>query len=129
MEVIRESAEFALRGSNLRPEFDFAPDLSAVEIDTGQMSQVVQNIVINAKHAMPNGGLIRVSGCNVELTGRENLPLPKGRYVRVSIEDYGSGIPADHIAKIFDPYFTTKEKGSGLGPVQDSRSEPPPPML
>ena len=114
-EVIRESAEFALRGSNLRPEFDFAPDLAAVEVDTGQMSQVVQNIVINAKHAMPDGGVIRLSGRNVKLSGHENLPLQKGNYVRVSIEDYGSGIPPDHVGKIFDPYFTTKEKGSGLG--------------
>jgi PAS domain S-box-containing protein len=114
-EVIRESAEFALRGSSLRPEFEFARDLAAVEIDTGQMSQVVQNIVINAKHAMPNGGLLRLTGKNVTLTGRENLPLPKGEYVCVSIEDYGSGISPEHIAKIFDPYFTTKEKGSGLG--------------
>jgi PAS domain S-box-containing protein len=114
-EVIRESAEFALRGSSLRPEFEFARDLAAVEIDTGQMSQVVQNIVINAKHAVPNGGLLRISGRNVALTGRENLPLPRGEYVRVSIEDYGTGISPEHVAKIFDPYFTTKEKGSGLG--------------
>lgn len=115
VEVIRESAEFALRGSNLRGEFDFASDLAAVEIDTGQMSQVVQNLVINAKHAMPEGGVLRISGRNVKLTGRENLPLPKGAYVRVSIEDCGCGISQEHITKIFDPYFTTKEKGSGLG--------------
>ena len=114
-EVIRESAEFALRGSSLRPEFEFAPDLAAVEIDTGQMSQVVQNIVINAKHAMPNGGVLRISGKNVTLTGRENLPLPQGDYVSVSIEDYGTGISPEHVSKIFDPYFTTKEKGTGLG--------------
>lgn len=114
-EVIRESAEFALRGSSLRPEFEFARDLAVVEIDTGQMSQVVQNLVINAKHAMPNGGVLRLSGENVTLTGRENLPLPKGDYVHVSIEDYGTGISPDAITKIFDPYFTTKEKGSGLG--------------
>ena len=115
VEVIRESSEFALRGSNLRAEFDFAPNLATVEIDTGQMSQVVQNLVINAKHAMPEGGLIRVTGINMKLSGRENLPLPKGDYVRVSIEDYGCGIGPEHISKIFDPYFTTKEKGSGLG--------------
>ncbi|MGZ8920253.1 MAG: CHASE domain-containing protein, partial [Limisphaerales bacterium] len=69
VEVIRESAEFALRGSNLKPEFDFAPDIAAVEIDTGQMSQVIQNLIINAKHAMPDGGVLRVSGRNVHLIG------------------------------------------------------------
>jgi PAS domain S-box-containing protein len=115
VEVIRESTEFALRGSNLKPEFDFASDLAVVEIDTGQMSQVVQNLVINAKHAMPGGGLLRISGKNIKLTGRENLPLLGGDYIRVSIEDFGCGISPEDLGKIFDPYFTTKEKGTGLG--------------
>lgn len=114
-EVIRESVEFALRGSNLKPEFDFAPDLSVVEIDTGQMSQVVQNLVINAKHAMPEGGVLRISGRNILVSGRENLPLVPGRYVRISVEDFGCGISPENLGRIFDPYFTTKEKGSGLG--------------
>ena len=115
VEVIRESTEFALRGSNLKAEFEFAPDIAAVEIDTGQMSQVIQNLVINAKHAMPNGGVLRISGRNATLTGRENLPLMGGKYVRVSIQDFGCGISAENLSKIFDPYFTTKEKGTGLG--------------
>ena len=115
VEVIRESTEFALRGSNLKPEFDFSPDLAVVEIDTGQMSQVVQNLVINAKHAMPGGGFLRISGKNIKLTERENLPLMCGDYIRVSIEDFGCGISAEDLSKIFDPYFTTKEKGTGLG--------------
>lgn len=115
VEVIRESAEFALRGSNLKAEFDFPPDLAVVEIDTGQMSQVIQNLVINAKHAMPNGGVLRISGKNTRLSGRENLPLMEGEYIRVSIKDCGSGISPENLSRIFDPYFTTKEKGSGLG--------------
>jgi PAS domain S-box-containing protein len=115
VEVIRESTEFALRGSNLKAEFEFIPDIAAVEIDTGQMSQVIQNLVINAKHATPNGGLLRVFGSNIDLTGRENLPIAAGAFVRVSIQDFGCGISAEHLGKIFDPYFTTKETGTGLG--------------
>ena len=115
VEVIRESAEFALRGSNLKAEFDFSPDIAVVEIDTGQMSQVIQNLVINAKHAMPDGGVLRISGRNTQLSGRENLPLMQGDYIRVSIKDCGSGISPENLGRIFDPYFTTKEKGSGLG--------------
>ena len=115
VEVIRESTEFSLRGSNLKAEFEFAPDIAAVEIDTGQMSQVIQNLVINAKHAMTNGGVLRISGRNAALTGRENLPLMAGDYVCVSIQDFGCGISPENLSKIFDPYFTTKEKGTGLG--------------
>ena len=117
-EFLRESAEFVLRGSNIRCEFAIPPDLPPVDIDEGQMSQVVNNLVINAQQATPAGGVVRIRGEVVTIGGdRENLhlPLKDGRYVRILFEDRGVGIPPEHIAKIFDPYFTTKQKGSGLG--------------
>jgi CheY-like chemotaxis protein len=86
-----------------------------VEVDEGQMSQVINNLIINADQAMPEGGVIMVSTENVVIDEKGSLPLSPGRYVRISIRDQGIGIPESHIAKIFDPYFSTKEKGSGIG--------------
>jgi PAS domain S-box-containing protein len=115
-EVVREAAEFALHGSKVRCEFSVAPDLWAADVDKGQIGQVVQNLVINAVQAMPEGGVIRVSICNdpARPPATPGL-LPDGSYLRLSITDSGMGIRADHIARIFDPYFTTKQSGSGLG--------------
>jgi len=114
-ELIRDSTSFALRGSNVRCEFQAAPDLWPVEVDQGQFSQVVQNLVINSVQAMPNGGVVRVSADNVTLEADSPLALPPGRYCRVNVKDHGSGIKPEHLGKVFDPYFTTKEKGTGLG--------------
>ena len=77
--------------------------------------QVIQNLVINADEAMPGGGLIKVKAGNVTIEPGTPLPLRPGRYVRVSVGDEGVGIPPDSVGRIFDPYFTTKQKGSGLG--------------
>jgi PAS domain S-box-containing protein len=114
-ELIKESAGFALMGSNVLSRFDLAPDLMAAEVDEGQISQVINNMVINADHAMPDGGTINIRARNVTLAPREIGPLRAGRYVVISIEDHGIGIPKEHLLKIFDPYFTSKQKGSGLG--------------
>jgi two-component system cell cycle sensor histidine kinase/response regulator CckA len=114
-ELITESAHFAARGSQVRCEFVFPDDLWAVEADPGQTSQVFQNLIINAIQAMPSGGTIKIQGANLVLGPQSNLPLNPGKYVKISIQDQGLGIPANHLAKIFDPYFTTKQKGSGLG--------------
>ena len=114
-ELLSESSSFMLRGSASRCEFTIADGLWPVEVDEGQISQVVQNLVINADEAMPGGGLIRVSAENVELGDGHGLPLPSGPYVRVSVADNGVGIPPEHLSRVFDPYFTTKRKGSGLG--------------
>jgi PAS domain S-box-containing protein len=114
-ELLSESSSFMLRGSASRCEFGIADDLWPVEVDEGQISQVVQNLVINADEAMPGGGRIRVSAGNVELGDGSGLPLPSGQYVKVSVSDDGVGIAAEHLSKVFDPYFTTKQKGSGLG--------------
>ncbi len=114
-ETIRESASFALRGSKVRCEFELAGNLRAVDADEGQISQVIQNLVINANQAMPAGGTIRIGAGNASLDERSGVPLAEGRYVKVVIEDQGTGIATEHLPKIFDPYFTTKQKGSGLG--------------
>jgi PAS domain S-box-containing protein len=113
-ELVTESAGFALRGSNVKCEFSFPDDLWTVEADEGQLSQAVNNLIINAAHAMPEGGAIQVYGRNAS-GDRNELPPAKGNHVSISIMDHGIGIAKEHLSKIFDPYFTTKRKGSGLG--------------
>ncbi len=113
-ELTMESAGFALRGSNVKCEFSFPDDLWDVEADQGQLSQVVNNLLINAAHAMPEGGTIQVF-CGNLVIDKGNPMLKPGNHVSVSIMDHGIGIPRHHLSRIFDPYFTTKQKGSGLG--------------
>ncbi|GEM_PF-2326068 len=114
-QVVRDSAAFALRGSSARPEFSISGDLYAAEADEGQISQVISNVVINAAQAMPQGGQINISARNTIIGNESGLPLPEGTYVEVIIEDHGIGISKEHCGKIFDPYFTTKPRGVGLG--------------
>ena len=114
-ELLRDSAIFALRGSNVRRDFIMPEDLWPVEIHQGQMSQVINNIVINADQAMPDGGIVRICGENVAIGADSDLPLQAGAYIRVSIDDDGVGIPQEYLGQVFDPYFTTKQGGSGLG--------------
>jgi PAS domain S-box-containing protein len=113
--VIKDSVKFALSGSNIEYSFDAVADLWPVEADGGQIGQVVQNIVLNAADAMPGGGTVVINARNFLLGEEGLLPLRCGRYVRIAIEDNGPGIPASYLGRIFDPYFTTKEKGTGLG--------------
>ena len=115
-ELIKESADFVLHGSRIICHYAFPPDLWPAEIDRGQISQVIQNLVLNSIHAMPQGGNLEISCSNFsdpELLKKLNLPL--GRYVRIEIRDSGTGIPEQIIDKIFEPYFSTKHTGSGLG--------------
>jgi two-component system, cell cycle sensor histidine kinase and response regulator CckA len=105
--LLRDAAQFALHGTNALGEFDIANDLSCVEADPGQLSQVIHNLVLNAVQAMPQGGTITLSAANID--------LELGKAVTISVADTGTGIPAPFLAKIFDPYFTTKQRGSGLG--------------
>ncbi len=114
-ELLRETVDFALHGAKARAEYAIAADLWPVNADKGQIGQVVQNLVINAVQAMPQGLVVVVRAENRQLTGNTNPPLPAGRYVKLSVEDTGVGIPSEHLGKIFDPYFTTKQSGSGLG--------------
>ena len=114
-ELLEETTMFALRGSKVKCEFSLPDDLWAVEVDQGQMGQVITNIVINADEAMPGGGIINIGARNTVIKRKGVLPLPKGDYVEITVKDYGIGIPKEHIGRVFDPYFTTKQKGSGLG--------------
>jgi CheY-like chemotaxis protein len=86
---------------------DLAPDLWLIDADRGQISQVISNLVINAHQAMPTGGIIRIGTKNIKIS---NVP-----HVQITVQDEGIGIAPKYIDKIFDPYFTTKQKGSGLG--------------
>ena len=114
--LLEETILFALSGTNILPEFDIAGDLRAAEVDPGQMSQVFNNLAINARQAMPAGGTVRVTACNTVVSGPSgNAGIRPGKYLKISIEDHGIGIPAELQARIFDPYFTTKQRGSGLG--------------
>lgn len=114
VDLIRESANFVLRGSNVRAEYRIAENLSPANIDVGQIKQVIQNLVINADQAMPQGGVINIKAENVEQRKTDGF-LKAGRYIRIEIADRGVGIGTEHLDKIFDPYFSTKQKGSGLG--------------
>ena len=112
--VIRDSADFVLRGGNVRCAYRFADELWSAEIDPGQISQVIQNLIINAAQAMPDGGVIEVSAENHTQTVPE-ASLAAGKFVKIEIRDHGIGIPAVLRERVFDPYFTTKQEGSGLG--------------
>ncbi|NWJ98031.1 MAG: PAS domain S-box protein [Chloroflexi bacterium] len=114
-QFIRDSASFVLHGSEVESQFELAKDLWLVEADTDQMGQVIQNLVLNAAQAMPEGGFIKITGQNVELTEGTVSALTPGKYVLLSIQDTGKGISPENLAKIFDPYFTTKPQGNGLG--------------
>ena len=113
--VVKESVQFALRGSNVRCHFYVPDDLWQANVDAGQVSQVINNVVINALQAMPGGGDIKVRAENVTLGEGDTAPLTPGNYVKISIQDQGVGIPEKYLSRVFDPYFTTKKRGSGLG--------------
>jgi PAS domain S-box-containing protein len=115
VKVVKDAAGFAVRGSASRLVMEIAPDMWVADIDSGQISQVVQNLVMNADQAMPGGGTITISGGNVSLDGGNRFNLPAGHYVQLSVKDHGVGIPDNIIDKVFDPYFTTKQSGNGLG--------------
>jgi PAS domain S-box-containing protein len=116
---LEDSVRFALSGSNVKEETSIADGLLPVNVDEGQIKQVLYNLVLNAKEAMPGGGVLKVRAGNAELSENEIPSLKEGPYVRISVEDHGLGIPERNLTKIFDPYFTTKgmgtRKGTGLG--------------
>lgn len=105
--TITEMAQFSLRGSNVKLQVTIDPDLWLVEADKGQLGQVVSNLVINAHQAMPMGGVIVITA--------DNVVVSEARYVKIVVQDEGGGIAPKYLEKIFDPYFSTKQKGSGLG--------------
>jgi len=114
-DIIKDSANFVLRGSNVECVFNIQDFLPMIEVDEGQINQVINNLIMNADQAMPEGGKIYVDVEKISLNDNKTMPLKNGNYIKISIKDEGIGIQEKHLSKIFDPYFTTKQKGNGLG--------------
>jgi two-component system, cell cycle sensor histidine kinase and response regulator CckA len=114
-EFVQDAVVFALRGSRLKCEFVIPPQIGSVDFDHGQIQQVVNNLILNAKQAMPEGGFLQVEFQNQRIAGDEGIPLAPGDYVRIRFIDQGCGIANEDLPKIFDPFFTTRDKASGLG--------------
>ena len=111
--LIMEAVGFALSGSNVKADFQLDDALSSVEVDEGQLKQVIHNLVVNAKQAMPDGGRVEVHAANATRTDPSTGSID--RIVRIAVRDSGTGISAANLPRIFEPYFTTKQKGSGTG--------------
>ena len=114
-QLIEDCAQFILRGSNVRCEVEKPENLWAVDADTGQIAQVINNLIINADQAMHSGGTILIKLANRKVSLGETSELNTGQYVCIAIHDQGTGITAENLKHIFDPYFTTKVDGNGLG--------------
>lgn len=106
---------FSLSGSKIRCAFDIPQEVWNIDADEHQFAQVISNIVLNAVEAMPDGGVLNVRVRNREFSEQEIPPLPSGRLVEIAIQDHGSGIPQEHLNRVFDPYFTARKGGRGLG--------------
>jgi len=121
MQIVKDTVNFDLSGSNVKATFDISENLWTLEADKGQIQQVFSNLAINADQAMENGGHLKIAMENIELyKNNENIDdkiksLKDGKYIRITVKDEGTGIDNEKIEKIFDPYFTTKKTGSGLG--------------
>ena len=115
VKIIKETVIFDLSGSNVKPVFNFAENLHNAKVDEGQIQQVFSNLTINANQASPDGGHLYISVINSLVSDDEILGLKSGEYLKITVKDEGTGIPKKYIDKIFDPYFTTKQTGSGLG--------------
>jgi len=117
--ILQESAEFSVSGKNVNCKFNFADNLWSVQIDEGQMHQVVHHLVTNAAEAMPDGGTLEIGAQNIKVKTDQVPLLFAGNYIKWYVKDHGAGIPGPHMKKLFDPYFTTKQmgyiKGMGLG--------------
>ena len=112
--LAQDAVELAQAGANVIIETDIPNDLWSAQIDASQVSHALHNILLNARQAMPQGGTIQVQARNVA-PEPGSLPLAPGEYVRISVKDHGCGISPDHLTRVFDPYFTTKSDGNGLG--------------
>ena len=110
--LVLDAAELARAGSAVGINVNVAPDLWTAEIDPSQVQQVLQSVLLNARQAMPAGGVVEVTAANVSA---QNTAAGPARYVRITIRDHGKGIPADVVPRVFDPYFSTKPGGTGLG--------------
>ncbi len=113
--ILRDHVDLLLAGSNIKCLYNITDDLWPVEVDEGQVGQVITNIVMNSQEAMPDGGEIEIKAENIALKKDRDTPLNTGKYIRIAIEDSGIGISEEILPKIFDLYFTTKRKGNGIG--------------
>ncbi len=113
--VIKDAASFNLSGSKITLITNIDEHLHQVHADKDQIGQVISNLVINARQAMPDGGTLRLNAQNLEIKENDVTALSPGKYIKIILQDEGVGIPQDYIHKIFDPYFTTKQAGSGMG--------------
>ncbi|MFH0920726.1 MAG: ABC transporter substrate binding protein [Fibrobacterota bacterium] len=113
--LIRDGVQFVMSGMRHECALEVPDALWPCEVDESQILQVIDNLVINAQQAMPEGGCITVRARNLPAHGPLPVSLPAGAYVKLTIADTGSGIPPEQISRIFDPFFTTKKKGTGLG--------------
>lgn len=117
--LLKESAVYLLNNTNISYDFSFVDFPYPVAIDEDQMREVINNLIVNAKEGMPEGGEIEVSTQNVTMDEQNNMLLKPGKYIKISIKDTGTGISEKNLKKVFDPYFSTKEmgsqKGTGLG--------------
>jgi PAS domain S-box-containing protein len=114
-QIARDTAHIVLRGSSVNCGYSFPDGLWPVEADQGQLSQALNNIILNSMQSMPDGGDVKISAENIEVAEGAPMPLKPGRYVKTTVEDRGFGIPVKLLSKVFDPFFTTKQKASGLG--------------
>ena len=117
-DLVKSSVSLALSGSNVHCEFSFPDDLWSINVDFSQMTQAIANIVHNSREAMQDGGLLKVSAENTELHSgwkATGLELKRKRFVKITIRDQGSGVSAEHLPSIFEPYFSTKERGADRG--------------
>lgn len=115
VDLIRETCHTALLGSNVHCEFHLPHDLWLAAVDDGQFRQAFHNLVVNGMQAMPEGGKMEVRAENVELTDGFLPPLSAGKYVKISVRDHGKGIAPEELPRIFEPYFSTRKRGTGLG--------------
>ena len=114
-ETIPAICELTMSGSNCTLTMQFDEDLWPIDADTAQFNQVINNLILNSQQAMPGGGEIRISGRNIRLDADSKIPLPAGDYVALRIRDSGCGILPEHLPNIFDPFYTTKAHGTGIG--------------
>jgi PAS domain S-box-containing protein len=114
-DLLREVTGVTQHSTHVKIYYSLPENLWSADVDVGQISQVIQNLITNADHAMPEGGTITISSENSVVAEHSPLPLRPGNYVKISVRDHGVGISQEHLSQIFDPTFTTKEQGSGLG--------------